>query len=254
MGHAVGRCGSPVSLPSKLLASPSPKWPYWHSLTKPGGRGVARGSWLPACPMHYCRGCSKTAAFAPWQWCTSTFPSGVECGGPRPEGRFAAEPGRDASAAPWPERGVQGRGHGHVAHGVVPSVVPSMVPSAARAPDWAATVLLPQAVEARSQDEGPEPEARQQVRGQGAPSAEPLAELGCPAPPVSAVGMDPGTNGSGRSRPRAWAVLGRQGKPRPGGTCLCMPGSPVPHERQSFSAPGRAAPLPCTRQESWHGG
>lgn len=138
--------------------------------------------------------------------------------------------------------------------GVVPSMVPSMVPGA----DRAATVLLPQAVEARHQDEGPEPEARWQVRGWDAPSAEPLAEPGCPALMVSAVTTDPGANGSRWSRPRAWAVLGKQDELHPGGTCLCAPGSPVPHERQSFSqaghAPGRAAPTPRTKQEPWHRG
>lgn len=144
----------------------------------------------------------------------------------------------------------EGGGHGHAAHG--------MVPGTPRTPDRAAAVLLPQEVEACSQDEGSDPEARQQVRGRVAPSAEPLAELGCPAPPVSAVGTDAGANGSGRSRPSARAVLGRQDKPHPGGSCLCALGSPIPQERQSFSpasrAPGRAAPIPCTRSESWHGG
>lgn len=118
-----------------------------------------------------------------------------------------------------------------------PSLVPGMVPGAARAPDRAAAVLLPQAIEARSQDEGPEPEAGQQVRGWDAPSAEPSAELGCPALPVSAVGTDPGANGSRRSRPQARAVLGGQEEPHAGGTCPCMPGSPIPHERRSFSRP-----------------
>lgn len=177
-GHAAGCCGSPASLLSLLLTSPSPSWPYGHLLTKPGGHGVAGGPWLPTCPMHYCRGCSKRAAFAPWQWYTSTFPSGTECGGPRAEGRFAAEPGRDAPAAPWPKRGAQGRGHGHAAHNMVLGVVPRV----AHAPDQAAAVLLPQAVEACSEDEGPEPEARQQVRGRGAPSAEPLGRAGLSGP------------------------------------------------------------------------
>lgn len=96
----------------------------------------------------------------------------------------------------------EGSGCGCVARGAVPSTV--------RTPHRTARVLLLQAVEARSQDEGTEPKAGQQVRGWGAPSAEPWAAPGCPVPPVSAVRVDPGMSGSGQRRLRACGVLGRK--------------------------------------------
>lgn len=107
---------------------------------------------------------------------------------------------------------------------LVPSVVPGVMPSTACAPDWAAAVLLLQATEACSQDEGPEPGARWQVRGSGAPSAAPVAQLVSPASLGSAVRTDPGTMGSRWSRLRAWAVLGQQDKHHLGGTCLSHQG------------------------------
>lgn len=125
-----------------LKSLPASCCPSGHSLTKLGGCGVVGGPWMSPYHTHSSKGCSKGSDFAPWQGC------------PHAKGRIAAIRGCSSHAM----AGVRG----------------TDTPCLALCVPWAGSsgVAL-QAAEASSQDEGSQPEDGQQVRGQGAPSAEP---------------------------------------------------------------------------------
>lgn len=237
-------------------------------------------------PMHCSRGCSKRAASAPWQCCTSMVPpvwSGgvpVQRGGLQPSraGMLQKHHGLSKSYRDMGKDTVP-TGEPTAVPILVPVVVPNMVSSVVPivvvfsvvpvvvplwCPLWctdrAAPVLLLQVGEARSRDKGPEPEARQEVTA-GAPVCRALGRAGLPGHVGPCCRDGSWHKGIRMEQPEGSGRAGQAGHggtsaraccgPQPPGGTICLPGWLCP--RLSSTHPMHQAGALAQGRDPWAG-